>query len=66
MCCRALSRISDTEKICSKVPFTPVRKPFWMVESIRSFENRNLSNLMAKILWNSFPMVLVKAMGQTL
>lgn len=37
-----------------------------MVELIRSFENRNLSNLMARVLRNSFPMVLVKAIGRTL
>ena len=60
-CRRAL-----TLKMCSKTPFMPVTKPFCTDVSITPFSTRNFSSLLARILWNSFPMQLVRANGRKL
>ena len=49
--------------VCSITPLTPLIKPFWVDVSMMFLVIRYLSRRLAMILWNTFPMQLVSAIG---
>ena len=55
--------MADRVKICSIVPFIPVRNPFCKLVSTRLLHRRNLSRRVAIRLLKSFPMADVRAIG---
>jgi hypothetical protein len=59
----AFSRREFKAKVCSMAPLIPLKNPFCVEVSMMWFETRNLSRRFAMILWNSFPMQLVRAIG---
>jgi len=56
--------MADRVKICSIVPFIPVRNPFCKLASTRPLHHRNLSRQVAISLLKSFPMADVRAIGR--
>ena len=60
----ALSRMAFRERICSKTPAIPDRKPFCRFESIMPLFSRYCSRREAMILWNNLPIVEVRAIGR--
>ena len=48
--------INVNANMCSMVPLTPKRNPFWIDESTMSFDKQNFCNLRDNISWNKSPM----------
>lgn len=59
----AFSSREFSAKVCSMEPLTQLMMPFCVDVSMMLMVIRYLSRCLAMILWNTFPMQLVRAMG---